>query len=100
MNSIELHFNNQCHFILLHTFLLAGGLLLAADYSQLELRILAHLSQDVKLIRILNADGDVFRQIAAQWKNVEERDVTDKQRQEAKQVKKDTTHNDNNNNEK
>ncbi|PIK33249.1 hypothetical protein BSL78_29937 [Apostichopus japonicus] len=63
-----------------------GGLLLAADYSQLELRILAHLSQDVKLIRILNADGDVFRQIAAQWKNVEERDVTDKQRQEAKQI--------------
>ncbi|PIK47985.1 hypothetical protein BSL78_15133 [Apostichopus japonicus] len=63
-----------------------GGLLLAADYSQLELRILAHLSQDVKLIRILNADGDVFRQIAAQWKNIEERDVTDKQRQEAKQI--------------
>lgn len=64
----------------------SDGVFLAADYSQLELRILAHLSQDVKLIRILNSDGDVFRQIAAQWKNLDEKAVTDQQRQEAKQV--------------
>lgn len=70
-------------FIFLKT---SDGVFLAADYSQLELRILAHLSQDAKLIRILNSDGDVFRQIAAQWKNLDEKAVTDQQRQEAKQV--------------
>lgn len=64
----------------------AGGVLVAADYSQLELRMIAHLSQDAKLIRILNEGGDVFRTIAAQWKSVEPQHVTAEQRQHAKQV--------------
>lgn len=62
------------------------GVFLAADYSQLELRVLAHLSQDAKLICILNSDGDVFRQIASQWKNLDKKAVTDQKRQEAKQI--------------
>ena len=39
-----------------------GCLILAADYSQLELRILAHLSQDAKLMQILgpNNPGKYF----------------------------------------
>ncbi len=60
--------------------------MLAADYSQLELRVIAHLSQDRKLISILNAGGDVFKTIAAQWKGVDVEDVTGEQRQQAKQV--------------
>lgn len=60
--------------------------MLAADYSQLELRMIAHLSDDSKLARILNQDGDVFKMIAAQWKNVAVEQVTPKQRQQAKQV--------------
>lgn len=60
--------------------------MLAADYSQLELRMIAHLSQDSKLIKILNGDGDVFKLITAQWKSISVEEVTPEQRQQAKQV--------------
>ena len=60
--------------------------MLAADYSQLELRMIAHLSQDRKLISILNNDGDVFKMIAAQWKCSTVEEITAEQRQQAKQV--------------
>ena len=63
-----------------------GGVLVAADYSQLELRIIAHLSADRKLRSILNTGGDVFKLIASQWKMVDIADVTPEQRQQAKQV--------------
>ncbi|XP_038044107.1 DNA polymerase theta-like [Patiria miniata] len=63
-----------------------GGVLLAADYSQLELRILAHLSGDSKLAGILNGGGDVFKCIAAQWKQTTESQVTPNLRQQAKQM--------------
>ena len=63
-----------------------GGVILAADYSQLELRVIAHLSGDRKLISILNNDGDVFKMIAAQWKNTLPEAVTTEERQHAKQV--------------
>lgn len=64
----------------------SGGLILAADYSQLELRILAHLSQDRRLIQVLNTGADVFRSIAAEWKMIEPESVGDDLRQQAKQV--------------
>ena len=63
-----------------------GGVLVAADYSQLELRVIAHLSADRKLQSILNSGGDVFKMIASQWKMVDIADVTAEQRQHAKQV--------------
>lgn len=59
---------------------------MAADYSQLELRILAHLSRDRRLIQVLNTGADVFRSIAAEWKMVEPDAVGDDLRQQAKQV--------------
>ena len=65
---------------------MTGGVILAADYSQLELRVIAHLSNDKKLISILNGGGDVFKTIAAQWKGIEADQVTPVQRQQAKQV--------------
>ncbi|PSN38804.1 hypothetical protein C0J52_07902 [Blattella germanica] len=58
----------------------------SADYSQLELRILAHLAKDSVLSSILNADCDVFRNIAASWNKIDEAQVTNEQRQWAKQV--------------
>ncbi|XP_069491929.1 DNA polymerase theta [Ambystoma mexicanum] len=63
-----------------------GGLILAADYSQLELRILAHLSQDRRLIQVLNSGTDVFKSIAAEWKMIDPENVTDNIRQQAKQI--------------
>ncbi|XP_055889745.1 DNA polymerase theta-like [Biomphalaria glabrata] len=65
----------------------AGGLLLAADYCQLELRIFAHLCADPKLSSVLNTTGvDVFNMIAAEMKSVDVDHVTTEFRQQAKQV--------------
>ncbi|XP_074665096.1 LOW QUALITY PROTEIN: DNA polymerase theta [Strix aluco] len=63
-----------------------GGLILAADYSQLELRILAHLSCDCRLIQALNEGTDVFKSIAAEWKMIDPEAVGDGTRQQAKQI--------------
>ncbi|XP_042340201.1 DNA polymerase theta [Plectropomus leopardus] len=63
-----------------------GGMILAADYSQLELRVLAHLSKDQRLLQVLNGGADVFRCIAAEWKSVEPESVNDNLRQQAKQI--------------
>lgn len=60
---------------------------MAADYSQLELRILAHLSRDRRLLQVLNSGEDVFKSIAAEWKMVDLESVDDCMRQQAKQVR-------------
>lgn len=62
------------------------AIFLAADYSQLELRILAHMSGDKKLKRFLNSDGDAFKMIAGEWLGLPPSGVSEEQRQEAKQV--------------
>ncbi|XP_023812203.2 DNA polymerase theta isoform X3 [Oryzias latipes] len=70
-----------------HAFVpFSGGMILAADYSQLELRVLAHLSKDQRLLQVLNGGADVFRCIAAEWKNVDPESVQDNLRQQAKQI--------------
>ncbi|KAL7844280.1 hypothetical protein SRHO_G00228190 [Serrasalmus rhombeus] len=70
-----------------HAFVpFSGGLILAADYSQLELRILAHLSCDKRLLQVLNSGEDVFKSIAAEWKMVDPPSVDDCTRQQAKQI--------------
>ena len=46
-------------------------LILAADFSQLELRILAHLSRDPDLVKALkDVKKDVFKAVAASWLRV------------------------------
>jgi len=42
-----------------------GWVMLAVDYSQIELRLLAHLSQDTAFVQAFNAGGDIHRQTAA-----------------------------------
>ena len=46
-----------------------GKLLISADYSQLELRLMAHFSRDDALVASLGADqADPFRVLAARWR--------------------------------
>ncbi|MCR5793614.1 MAG: DNA polymerase I [Lachnospiraceae bacterium] len=59
---------------------------LDADYSQIELRILAHLSGDEKLIEAYNAHEDIHRITASQVFNTPIEQVTDLQRRNAKAV--------------
>ncbi|XP_075244842.1 DNA polymerase theta-like [Convolutriloba macropyga] len=61
-------------------------ILVGADYSQLELRILAHFSEDETLLEFLNGGGDVFKSIAGVWKNIDVSEVTDSERSDAKQM--------------
>jgi DNA polymerase-1 len=58
----------------------AGCVLLSADYSQIELRMLAHLSQDRRLIEAFAADEDIHRAVAAEVFGVEPEAVTGEQR--------------------
>ena len=58
----------------------------AADYSQIELRVLAHISGDRGLIEAFLADQDIHRATAAKVYNVEPADVTRQMRDTAKMV--------------
>jgi len=63
-----------------------GHLLLAADYSQIELRIMAHLSGDEGLLRAFASDGDVHRATAAEVFGVAPEAVSGDQRRSAKAI--------------
>jgi DNA polymerase-1 len=58
-----------------------GCVLLEADYSQMELRILAHFSQDAGLLHAFHHNIDLHRRTAARVLGIAEADVTDQQRQ-------------------
>lgn len=65
----------------------AGRHLISADFCQLELRILAHLSDDASLMDIFRTQHeDVFAAIAANWNNLPAAAVTDKLRNTVKQI--------------
>jgi DNA polymerase-1 len=63
-----------------------GWSLLTADYSQIELRILAHYSKDPALVRAFGEERDVHSAVAARIFGVPESDVTSAQRRVAKTV--------------
>jgi DNA polymerase-1 len=63
-----------------------GCLLLAADYSQIDLRALAHLSQDEALLEAFRRDEDIHSATAAQLFGVERPQVTSDMRRLAKTV--------------
>ena len=64
----------------------AGYKLLAADYSQIELRIMAHLAQDPGLLDAFRNDRDVHKATASEVFGVELEDVTTDQRRSAKAI--------------
>jgi DNA polymerase-1 len=63
-----------------------GWSFLAADYSQIELRLLAHLSQDPTLLEAFHKNEDIHRLTASLVLNVPFNEVTDEQRAQAKAV--------------
>lgn len=63
-----------------------GNLILAADYSQIELRILAHMSQDPSLIEAFKQGQDIHTRTAAEVFNVPLEQVTPELRSRAKAV--------------
>ncbi len=63
-----------------------GWQLLTADYSQIELRVLAHYSDDPALVRAFAQDHDVHRAVAARIFGVSEAEVDDAKRGVAKTV--------------
>jgi DNA polymerase-1 len=63
-----------------------GRVLLTADYSQIELRLLAHFSGDPAFVAAFQRGGDIHRQTAAVIFGVSEADVTSEMRGRAKTI--------------
>ncbi|MBI3316432.1 MAG: DNA polymerase I [Candidatus Omnitrophica bacterium] len=63
-----------------------GRKILAADYSQIELRILAHLSEDPSLVKAFQEDRDIHKFTATLLYGTTEKDVTREMRNVAKTI--------------
>jgi len=63
-----------------------GYVLLSADYSQIELRVLAHFSGDPNLCRELCQGLDIFKKVAAKWKKKQQDEVSDEERDLVKSI--------------
>jgi len=63
-----------------------GWQLLGFDYSQIELRITAHLSDDKNMIKAFKENADIHVKTAAAINNISEDEVSPQKRQEAKAV--------------
>ena len=63
-----------------------GNVLLSADYSQIELRVLAHLSEDPAFVEAFRADRDIHRETAARIFGMEPDAVSAGMRDQAKTI--------------
>lgn len=63
-----------------------GNIFIDADYSQIELRVLAHISNDSHMVKAFNNDEDIHAQAASKIFNVKLDEVTKEQRGKAKAV--------------
>ncbi len=61
-----------------------GSVFVKADYSQLELRIAAHMAQDAKMLSAFKAGQDIHRATAASVFGISPEEVTDDMRRQAK----------------
>jgi len=64
----------------------AGSVIVSADYSQIELRIMAHISEDEAMLRAFAAGEDIHRATAAEIFGVPPADVQSEQRRYAKVI--------------
>jgi len=63
-----------------------GNLLMSSDYSQIELRVFAHMSQDSNLIKAYQDNEDIHAQTAMKIFDIKENEVTSTMRRKAKAV--------------
>jgi DNA polymerase-1 len=63
-----------------------GHVLLSADYSQVELRVLAHMSGDESLIETFHRGADIHRATASKMFDIPEAELTAEQRRAAKTI--------------
>ncbi|MEJ5283427.1 MAG: DNA polymerase I [Brevinematales bacterium] len=63
-----------------------GNILISADYSQIELRVLAHFSQDEALVEAFKSGKDIHRHTASIIFKCSEEEVTEEMRRRAKSV--------------
>ncbi len=63
-----------------------GNVFLSADYSQVELRLMAHLSGDANLVQAFRDGADIHRRTAALIAGVSENEVTPEMRSRAKAI--------------
>lgn len=63
-----------------------GKILISADYSQIELRLMAHFSGDPAMLDIYNGGGDIHTMTASRVFGVAPEDVTPEMRRKAKAV--------------
>lgn len=63
-----------------------GKVLLSVDYSQVELRIVAHMAQDKAMLEAFRADEDIHRATAAAVYGIEMAQVSKEQRRHAKAI--------------
>lgn len=63
-----------------------GWLIFSADYSQIELRVLAHIAGDEKLIQAFKEDMDIHTKTAIEVFHVKKEEVTSNMRRQAKAV--------------
>ena len=64
----------------------SGHVILSADYSQIELRIMAHISEDPGLLKAFAEGMDVHRATASEVFGIEPASVTSEQRRYAKTI--------------
>src|SRR5213076_2396879 len=63
-----------------------NNVLLTADYSQIELRVLAHFTEEPALLRAFEADEDIHKAVASEVFNVPLEAVSKPQRNQAKTI--------------
>ncbi|XP_077294187.1 DNA polymerase theta [Arctopsyche grandis] len=63
-----------------------NNIFVSADYCQLELRLLAHMSNDTTLLRIVKSGKDIFTEMASCWKCIPQEKVDEDLRQKTKQM--------------
>ncbi len=63
-----------------------GGKIISADYSQIELKLIAHFSGDETMLETFRQGKDIHTATAAKIYNIKEQDVSKTQRREAKAV--------------